>query len=123
MFFIFGVNNGFEPLNFRQNIVCPCCGRYGALEAFKKYDSFSLFFIPVVQWNKQYYLRTTCCGSTCLIDKELGKKIADGRITSIDVNQLNFTRDWSYVQYKRCPSCGYETNEDFMFCPKCGRKF
>lgn len=24
---------------------------------------------------------------------------------------------------KRCANCGYETEEDFEFCPKCGRKF
>ncbi len=123
MFFVVGVNNRLEQLNFRQNIVCPCCGRYSALEAFKGYDYVSLFFVPVFRWNKQYYLRAVCCESTCMIDKDLGRKIEDGTITNVDVNRLNFTRNWSYNQFKRCPSCGYETNEDFVFCPKCGKKF
>ena len=26
------------------------------------------------------------------------------------------------VRIKTCESCGYETGEDFAFCPKCGRK-
>ena len=25
--------------------------------------------------------------------------------------------------YKRCNNCGYETAEDFEFCPKCGNRF
>ena len=27
------------------------------------------------------------------------------------------------VKVKSCENCGYETGEDFTFCPKCGRKF
>jgi len=23
---------------------------------------------------------------------------------------------------KRCASCGFETEEDYQFCPKCGRE-
>jgi rRNA maturation endonuclease Nob1 len=25
--------------------------------------------------------------------------------------------------FKHCNNCGYETSEDFDFCPKCGMKF
>ena len=28
----------------------------------------------------------------------------------------------SYTDYKRCLNCGYETTEDFVFCPKCGAR-
>lgn len=28
-----------------------------------------------------------------------------------------------YLSYKKCNNRGYETNEDFEFCPKCGLKF
>ncbi|MCH5255626.1 MAG: zinc-ribbon domain-containing protein, partial [Lachnospiraceae bacterium] len=26
-------------------------------------------------------------------------------------------------RYKRCNNCGFETQEDFEFCPKCGMRF
>ncbi|MBP3226424.1 MAG: zinc-ribbon domain-containing protein, partial [Methanobrevibacter sp.] len=25
--------------------------------------------------------------------------------------------------FKHCNNCGYETSEDFDFCPKCGMRF
>jgi hypothetical protein len=124
MFLVFGVNNGSNTMNFRQNIVsCPCCGRYGALEVFKEYSYFSLFFVPVFYFNRHYYVHTTCCGSIGEIDKELGLKIAKGEVTEIDVNQLKFTHTRGNMNFKRCAGCGYETKENFDFCPRCGRKF
>ena len=29
---------------------------------------------------------------------------------------------YHYGGYKRCTNCGYETTEDFVFCPKCGMR-
>lgn len=26
-------------------------------------------------------------------------------------------------QVRKCQNCGYETQEDFEFCPKCGTRF
>ena len=28
-----------------------------------------------------------------------------------------------YVLVKRCSNCGYETKENFDYCPKCGKRF
>ena len=123
MFFIFGMNGGHESLRFRQTLVCPCCGRYGALEAYKEFNSFSLFFIPMFSFNKRYFVRTAGCGCVSEIDKELGKKIEKGQATNIDVSQLRFHTGYGFTPYKRCAGCGYATADDFAFCPKCGRKF
>ena len=30
---------------------------------------------------------------------------------------------WRTAWRRRCSQCGYETDEDFAFCPKCGKKF
>ncbi len=30
---------------------------------------------------------------------------------------------WRTAGRRRCSQCGYETDEDFAFCPKCGKKF
>ncbi|MBE7047739.1 MAG: zinc-ribbon domain-containing protein, partial [Ruminococcaceae bacterium] len=41
----------------------------------------------------------------------------DVRITDADLTIVR-----QYNQQKRCRNCGYETTEDFDFCPKCGEK-
>ena len=78
MFFIMGINPREKQLDFSQSIRCKRCGRYGRLEVFLTCMCFSLFFIPLFRWNKQYYARTTCCGGAALLPKELGERIAAG---------------------------------------------
>jgi len=121
MFFIMGMNPGEKRLDFSRKIVCPRCGRYGSLEVYMTYMCLSLFFIPVAKWSKRYFVRTTCCSSSCEIDRELGQRIARGEVTELDPNGLHFAgAGWGL---KKCASCGFETDQDFAYCPKCGRPF
>ena len=64
----------------------------------------------------------SCCRSLYELDPFKGKAIADGEeetITMDDLTLINANRS----AYKRCAYCGFETNEDFAFCPKCGKPF
>jgi rRNA maturation endonuclease Nob1 len=58
------------------------------------------------------------------LDPAVGKRIARGEEVEIQPQDLERvqSRGWGYA-YKRCQSCGFETAEDFAFCPKCGRRF
>lgn len=120
MFFIMGIQPGKKSLNLNQMIVCRNCGKYGRLEVYVVYTVLSLFFIPVLKWGKQYMIQTSCCGYTAPIDRELGKKIERGEVTSLpeDIIPENFRS----VRNRRCGGCGFETEEDYQFCPKCGRR-
>jgi hypothetical protein len=118
MFLIFGISQGEKRLDFEQTAVCACCGRYGRYEVFMTYMYFSLFFIPLFKWSRRYYVRTTCCGAVCEIDRELGERIRKGQISSLSESDLHF--DCRGYTGKRCTNCGYETEEDFSYCPKCG---
>lgn len=120
MFFIFGINQKEEQLKFDQVIVCDNCGRYGHVTVWVTYSYFMLFFIPLFNWGRRYFVRMNCCGAYCEIDKELGEKIANGTVTSINPEDLPFRK--VVDKLKRCPLCGYSTEEDFQFCPKCGTK-
>jgi len=126
MFLIFGITQGEKRLSFDQTAVCACCGRYGRYEVYMTYMCFSLFFIPVFKWNKRYYVRTTCCHEVIEIDRELGERIRRGEVTELREGDLHFDcpgyRDDGY-RIKRCENCGYETEEDFQYCPKCGKPF
>ena len=151
MFFMIGVTNGRKDLDYRQPATCGACGRYGAYEVFMTYTQLLLFFIPVWKWKRQYFVRMSCCGTVYTLDPEVGAAIARGEnreITPADLVQVPGTGEtWqdgsTYVPsdhessesvressapqnggtHHRCVICGYETDEDFAFCPKCGQRF
>lgn len=119
MFFIFGSGQEKKVLNYDQTIICPVCGKFGHLTVVMVYSYFSLFFIPLFKWGKRYFVQTGCCGAVCELDKTLGADIARGCAITLDPSTLSF----SGRGHRHCRSCGFETNADFDFCPKCGTHF
>ena len=85
------------------------------------YSYLSLFFIPVFKWGRRYYVRTTCCGASVELDGELGRRIARGEAVSLPESIIPAGSGyWNQNGHKRCVNCGFETDEDYQFCPKCG---
>lgn len=124
MFFMMGITDGRKDLNFNQTIICNICGRYGRYNVFMTYTVLSLFFIPCFKWNKHYYVQPTCCGTVYELDSEIGRAIARGEQVEILPEYLTRVSQGRYsYNRKYCSSCGYETEENFAYCPKCGRKF
>lgn len=118
MFFIFGISQREDKLDFHQTFICPCCSSYGRMEVFYAYSYFSLFFIPLFKWNKRYYVKTSCCGAECEIPLALGNAIKRGEIAFLNTDNLPFSR-----RTRRCPKCGYIPADDsFEYCPRCGAK-
>lgn len=120
MFFIGGITQKQELLQFNQIIECKNCNQYTQLKVFMVYTYFSFFFIPLFKWGKRYFVQTNCCNSVCELSKETGKAIEQGTITSLDVSSLHFMHTQN--NRKVCNICGYTTNENFDYCPKCGNK-
>lgn len=123
MFFIMGVSQGRKKLNFDQLIICGHCGKYGHLEVYMVYSYLSLFFIPVLKWGRRYYVQTTCCETTVELEAEQGRQIARGEITSLPESIIPRIYEYQASSRKHCGSCGFETEEDYQFCPKCGERF
>ena len=136
MFFMIGVSEGSKEFDFTQTDICRACGRYGRYIVFMTYTVLSLFFIPTFRWNKQYYVRMSCCGKIYRLNPEVGKRIASGEDVRIQPEDLEDTGGYSSGDISRnahmdgwsglsktCEHCGYTTNEDFDFCPKCGKRF
>ena len=120
MFFMMGIMDRQKDLSFNQTIICDICGKYGSYQVFVTYTVLSLFFIPCFKWNKHYYVRTSCCGTIYELDAMVGKSIEKGVSTEIrKENLISVVNRGKKV--KRCSNCGYTTEEDFEFCPKCGR--
>jgi hypothetical protein len=124
MFFIMGITDGRKDFDFQQQMICAVCGRYGRYQVFMTYTVLTLFFIPCFRWNRHYYVQTSCCDTMYELDPAVGKRIARGEEVKIQPQDLERvqSRGRRYA-YKRCGGCGFETTEDFAFCPKCGRRF
>lgn len=120
MFFIMGVSQNQKKLEYNQINVCKCCGKYSNIEVYMTYWYFMFFFIPIFKWNKEYYIKTNCCNSIAKVDNEIGKKIENGEHVSINIDELDFGCNENTT--KHCSICGYTTNEDFTYCPKCSNK-
>lgn len=128
MFFIMGINQGTKEIPYSGAlIICDKCGRYGRYQIFMTYMCLSLFFIPMFKWNRKYYVKTSCCGTVYELDPQAGKRIARGEPLAITPDLLTLVNTGhdraSWETVKRCAGCGYETSEDFEYCPRCGRKF
>ena len=123
MFFIMGITQGRKDFNFNQMVICNHCGSYGRYQVYMTYMCLSLFFLPVFKWNKQYYVHMSCCNTLYALDPVIGKRIARGEDIEILPEHLTEVQTGWRSRYKRCGNCGFETQEDYEYCPKCGRKF
>lgn len=123
MFFIMGITQGRKDFNFNQMVICSRCGSYGRYQVFMTYMCLSLFFLPVFKWNKQYYVQMSCCNTLYALDPAIGKRIARGEDVEILPEHLTEVQTGWRSRYKRCSNCGFETREDYEYCPKCGKKF
>lgn len=122
MFLMLGINDDRRDLDFSQMIICDACGAYGRYTVFMTFTVLSLFFIPCFKWNRRYYVQTSCCGHLYELDREVGAAIARGEKVEIRPEQLHGVPGQGQA-HRRCANCGYATNEDFDFCPKCGQRF
>ena len=121
MFFVAGVNDRSEDLEFSQMMTCNICGQLGRFSVFVTYTVLSLFLLPVWKWNRRYYVQTSCCNTIYELDPEIGKLIEQGEHVEIRSEDLTLIRRGrAGVTFRKCPICGYETQEDFEYCPKCG---
>lgn len=130
MFFICGINQEEKELGSFGPYICGACGSYGRYQVYITYMCLSLFFIPILKWSKRYYVRTSCCQSLYELDPEVGKQIQHGESVEIRPEDMTLIRrensgcrGWQNSPRRHvCPACGYETEEDFAYCPKCGTR-
>ena len=120
MFFIFGINSRQEDLGNVSAGTCKVCEKRGNYQAFVTYQVLSIFFLPIIKWDRKYYLREKSCGSLFEIDEELGRDIEAGRNINISASDMKLISTF-YRQTRTCPTCGYQADLSFDYCPKCGQ--
>ena len=114
MFFIMGVSRTQKTIELDQTLDCPKC-REERLMLIFEYSYLMLFFIPIIKWNKKYYLMCNGCERVYILDVTMGNQIVKGKRIELDFNELEIIEDG----LKTCLKCGYQTKEDFTYCPKC----
>lgn len=126
MFFICGISQGRKLFDYSKTVICGLCGGYGRYQAFMTYSYFSIFFIPIIKWDRRYYVQMSCCNTIYELNADKGKKLS--RKESIEITEQDLTiietgRRTSQWNQRSCANCGYATSEDFEYCPKCGQRF
>ena len=123
MFFIFGITNGYKEIEYNcsELKICKSCGAYCRYDVFMTYMCLSIFFIPTIKWGKKFYIKTSCCGSLYELKNDVGKRIARGENTTIDDEDIAIIKE--NRGRKICKMCGFETDDNFIYCPKCGKMF
>ncbi len=72
--------------------------------------------------------RDACLAEPPYLPVQVGRAIARGEQPEIMPRHLTLVSQQSQGEFgiyghKRCENCGYETDEDFEYCPKCGKRF
>ena len=121
MFFLIAVMPVEKRLPYPFSGICQTCGKVCGYEVYMSASCLSLFFIPLIKFGKKYIVKVDCCQTVYLLNKEKGRKIERGENVMINENDLTpYIGDFSIR--RSCPNCGYEVEEDFIHCPKCGKK-
>lgn len=118
MFFIMGMNQGRDSLEYSSALEVHDCGKYGRMEVFMVYNTLSLFFIPLFKFGKKYYVKYTCCEKIYHLKDDIGKEVEKGENPSITDEDLTLIAEGRQF----CPNCGYPIERNFDFCPKCGER-
>lgn len=72
MFIIFGTNSSDDFIRNKNNSCkCPHCNNTVNYKVISKNDNFTLFFIPVVPYNKKYYELCPICNHGNEITKDM----------------------------------------------------
>ena len=150
MIFIGGISSGMKPIEYLKTVICGRCGAYGRYQVYMTYMYFSFFFIPLFKWNRRFYVKMSCCGAVYELDPEVGRRLLRGENLEIRETDLTLVQDgggnpWAAESernalrrragmvtertaagtgqdgpVKKCGSCGFETQEDYAYCPRCG---
>lgn len=78
MIFFYGWGTKADKKEVYNQNFCPTCNTVVPFHAVIQYDYFSLFFIPIIKWNKRYYMECPYCGNAHAISKETYLQIKEG---------------------------------------------
>lgn len=123
MFLMLGFGPRQKTFEYNKVFICDRCGQYGRYEVIMQYTALEVFFIPLLKGDQKYFVKSTCCGTLYQLDPSIGKAISKGHDVEIRPEHLRQVQEQSYSSQRRCSQCGFVTENDFQYCPNCGKKF
>lgn len=115
MFFLIGIIAGGSDLGQRR-CTTPCCGPVNAYLSYT-FQQFTLFFIPLFRFGKQYFLTCPQCGAIYTLTKDEGKRLEKDADAQADPACMHLVRQ---IHHSHCPRCGAPVEANSRYCPQCG---
>lgn len=129
---IFGWNR--RTLHTHRNVLLKTCGKCAnrsRFDAITRITWFTLFFIPVIPYGFEYFIKCTVCGSVFQVTgsediralKDMVRKSKqEGVQESIPVAQVKRApaQQTSPANGWQCPKCRAANGGDARFCSCCG---
>lgn len=116
MFLLFGVNT--ETKEYGQRRAQPAISCCGTLIVSCTYQVFTLFFIPLFRFNRQYFATCPVCGTVYELPKAEGERAVKDPFAVIDASHIFIVRRGTK---KTCPRCNSSVDAGSRFCPQCGQ--
>ncbi len=120
MFLIMGIQDKTKVESYSNDLPCHKCDGHKGFELYTKYNYFHIFFIPVWTWGHRFSVKCNQCESYYYVKEEsqIKAKSSEKSFTYWDLQPANIRKD--VFVHKKCVKCGFELEDDFEFCPKCG---
>lgn len=120
MFLIMGMQDKTKVTPHSNSLPCHVCDGNEGFELYDRYNYFHLFFLPVWTWGHSFSVKCKKCGSFYYLKEDsLSKaKSTDAVFTYWDLEPASKNKYGS--NHRRCNQCGFDLEDDFEFCPKCG---
>lgn len=128
MFFIgvFGIENKQKEICEVNQLQCKNCEGVTSGKLYKTFQCFHFFFIPIIKWNEEYYLKCNSCRSIFRISSEKGGNFEKGmgeELTYWDLEEVKNNYGSDATEDKIiCQSCGASIDNKYKYCPYCGNK-
>lgn len=100
---------------------CQTCHQEGEIELVMSFQCLRLFFMPIVKWQKTYFLRHSC-GAKLPMEEDVALRILSGQV---DITTFQFEHGTPKQEHEVkgvCPNCGRQSEEDYKYCPYCGHQ-
>jgi len=87
-------------------------------DLYRQSSVFEFFFIPMFRFNKKYYIKFPDSQKIYLIDRDKAEEVIK---RGFEINFFDLSE--ADIKDNICPDCGHIVEENYKFCPYCGKNF